>query len=163
MAKRIGVLAGGFNEERNLSLQGGREVYDVLSQAYPGNVELIDWAAGVNLPDRLRGLDVCFNCLHGTKGEDGTIAGLLEVLEIPYTFSGVFGSACGGDKAKSKALLANKADVSIVPGCTVRTAELEPQAGCPIDLPVMVKDPSQGSSKGVWLCKTPEEYQSAIV
>lgn len=162
-AQRIGVLAGGFNEERNLSLEGGQEVFGVLSQAFPGSVELIDWTRSVDLPSRLRTVDVCFNCLHGTKGEDGTIAGLLEVMEIPYTFSGVFGSACGSDKAKSKDLLCNKDDVVLVPGCAVRLAELEDtQAACPINLPVMVKDPSQGSSKGVWLCKTHNEYVGAM-
>lgn len=164
MAKqwRVGVLAGGMNEERNLSLEGGQEVFGVLSRAFPGSVELIDWTRGVDLPARLRGLDVCFNCLHGTKGEDGTIAGMLEVMEIPYTFSGVFGSACGSDKAKSKELLQHKGDVAVVPGCSLRVAEIDPQAGCPITLPVMVKDPAQGSSKGVWLCKTDEEYATAI-
>eukprot|EP00931_Biecheleriopsis_adriatica_P049014 TRINITY_DN28344_c0_g1_i1.p1 TRINITY_DN28344_c0_g1~~TRINITY_DN28344_c0_g1_i1.p1 ORF type:complete len:217 (+),score=42.88 TRINITY_DN28344_c0_g1_i1:125-775(+) len=157
----IGVLAGGFNEERNLSLDGGRAVYNELSKTH-NNVVWIDWTDGVDLPSQLRQVDVCFNCLHGTLGEDGTVAGLLEVMQVPYTFSGVFGSACGSDKAKSKELLSGKPDVSIVPGRAIRMAELDLEAASPMELPVMVKDPSQGSSKGVWLCKTQQEYMDSI-
>eukprot|EP00746_Dinoflagellata_sp_MGD_P141240 gnl/MRDRNA2_/MRDRNA2_74382_c0_seq1.p1 gnl/MRDRNA2_/MRDRNA2_74382_c0~~gnl/MRDRNA2_/MRDRNA2_74382_c0_seq1.p1 ORF type:complete len:344 (-),score=85.11 gnl/MRDRNA2_/MRDRNA2_74382_c0_seq1:408-1439(-) len=166
---QIAVLAGGFNEERNLSLQGGQQVYDALCQRY-ANVKLIDWASpAVDLPSHLSDADVCFNCLHGTLGEDGHIAGLLEVLRIPYTFSGVFGSACGSDKARSKDLLTGKKDVKLVPGVQAPTWELREaikQKGskaCPVTFPVMVKDPLQGSSKGVWLCKNVDEYAHAIL
>jgi len=160
VSRCIAVLAGGSNQERNLSLEGGRAVYKELSKTH-SNVVWIDWDDGVDLVARLRGVDVCFNCLHGTLGEDGTIAGLLEVMQIPYTFSGVFGSAIGGDKGKSKELLAGKFDVQLVPGFAVRMDEHD-VIELPRELPVMVKDPFQGSSKGVWLCKTQEEYLKAI-
>jgi len=162
----IVVLAGGFNEERNLSLEGGKGVFEALSKKH-NNVKLVTWSEVESLPKLLQDADVCFNCLHGSKGEDGTIAGLLEVLNIPYTFSGVFGSACGSDKAKTKDFLRGKTDVQIVPGEIIRTADwkqkgLDARECCPIPLPVMVKDPSQGSSKGVWLCKSEEEFEKAV-
>lgn len=166
--RQIAVLCGGFNEERNLSLQGGQHVYDELCKRNP-NVKLIDWKSpDIDLPAQLRNVDVCFNCLHGTLGEDGHIAGLLELLRIPYTFSGVFGSACGSDKARSKDLLAGKTDVALVPGVQAPTHELRQaiaekgSKACPVTLPVMVKDPLQGSSKGVWLCKSHDEYAAAV-
>jgi len=160
-SRRIAVLAGGFNEERALSLQGGQDVYAVLSKNHK-NVRLIDWQEGQDLPTLLRDVDVCFNCLHGTKGEDGTVAGVCEILDIAYTFSGMFGSVCGSDKGKTKELLRGKPDVMIVPGQPIRMSEFNPKEKCPVQLPVMVKDPATGSSKGVWLCKTQEEYVAAV-
>jgi len=159
--RRIAVLCGGFNEERALSLQGGQDVHSVLAQKHK-NVTLIDWQEGQDLPTLLRGFDVCFNCLHGTKGEDGTVAGVCEILDIPYTFSGMFGSVCGSDKGKTKELLRGKPDVMIVPGQPIRMSEFNPNDPCPVQLPVMVKDPATGSSKGVWLCNTQEEYTAAV-
>lgn len=166
--RRIGVLAGGFNEERNLSLDGGRDASESLRKS-GYDATLIDWSGpDMDLVAALRGsnIDVCFTCLHGSFGEDGHIAGLLEVLRIPYTFSGVFGSACGSDKARAKELLAAKPDVTLVPGVQSRTDELRAALrrgeACPVELPVMVKDPLQGSSKGVWLCKCLEEYSAAV-
>jgi len=157
----IAVLCGGFNEERTLSLEGGKDVYNVLCQTH-ANVKLIDWKKGEDLPTLLQGVDVCFNCLHGSKGEDGTVAGLCEILDIPYTFSGMFGSVCGSDKGKTKELLRGKPDVMVVPGQPIYKSAFDPKEKCPVELPVMVKDPATGSSKGVWLCKTQEEYIAAV-
>jgi D-alanine-D-alanine ligase len=169
---RIVVLCGGFNEERNLSLQGGGDVAEALQKRGYRNVTLVDWSSAdkkqpSHLLSKLGDCEVCFNCLHGPLGEDGTVSGLLETLRIPYTFSGVFGSACGSDKVRSKELLVGKPDVSLVPGVQRRTAELlaefRERGECPVQLPVMVKDPLQGSSKGVWLCKTEPEYEAALL
>ncbi|KAK3287086.1 hypothetical protein CYMTET_5389 [Cymbomonas tetramitiformis] len=157
----IAVLAGGFNEERALSLQGGQDVLDALSKNH-ANVKFIDWTHGIDLHTQLVGATICFNCLHGSLGEDGAIAGLLETMQIPYTFSGIFGSACGSDKGKSKDLLSGKRDVLVVPGEHVLMSEYSPGADCPIPLPVMVKDPTQGSSKGVWLCKNKHDVDMAM-
>lgn len=157
----IAVLAGGFNEERALSLQGGQDVLDALKKNH-AHVKFIDWTHGVDLHTQLVGVEICFNCLHGSLGEDGAIAGLLETMQIPYTCSGIFGSACGSDKGKSKDLLSAKSHVVVAPGAHILTSEYNSSVDCPIPLPVMVKDPTQGSSKGVWLCKTKHDVDVAM-
>ena len=95
--KHVAVLMGGWSAERPVSLNSGRGCADALeSQGY--RVTRID--VDRSIADTLASLrpDVAFNALHGRVGEDGTIQGVLEILRIPYTHSGVSASALAAQK-----------------------------------------------------------------
>ncbi|MEE4252362.1 MAG: D-alanine--D-alanine ligase, partial [Alcanivoracaceae bacterium] len=100
--KVVAVLFGGVSAEREVSLQSGRTVSDALqSRGYC--VRDID-PAEAGWINRLEGVAFAFIVLHGPGGEDGTVQGALDVLGIPYTGSGVLGSALAMDKCRSKQL-----------------------------------------------------------
>src|SRR6476620_6338341 len=104
-AKKVGVIMGGPSSEREVSLRSGKGVLEALrGRGY--RVEGIDWKAGDSLPRLLEAaaIDVAFIGLHGVWGEDGCVQGLLECMRIPYTGSGVMGSAIAMDKVLSKRL-----------------------------------------------------------
>ena len=100
-SKRIGVLLGGLSAEREVSLKSGTAVHQALV-ALGYNAVAID--AGRDLADVLKaeGVEVAFIALHGRYGEDGCVQGLLELLQIPYTGSGVLASALAMHKLYSK-------------------------------------------------------------
>ena len=98
----IAVLLGGTSAEREVSLQSGRTVSDAL-QSLGYRVRDID-PADVDWMAQLQSTDFVFNALHGPGGEDGTMQGALEALGLPYTGSGVLGSALAMDKRRSKQL-----------------------------------------------------------
>lgn len=98
----VAVLLGGSSAEREVSLKSGRTVIDALvSLGY--RVREVD-PADADWIDQLRDVAFAFNVLHGPGGEDGTIQGALQMLGVPYTGSGVLGSAIAMDKQRSKQL-----------------------------------------------------------
>ena len=104
MAKHVAVLLGGFSSERPVSLSSGNACADAL-EAEGYRVSRVDVTHDVaRVLGDLRP-DVAFNALHGPYGEDGCIQGVLEVLEIPYTHSGVLASALAMNKVKAKAVM----------------------------------------------------------
>jgi D-alanine-D-alanine ligase len=145
MSKHVAVLMGGWSAEREVSLNTGRPCAEALEgRGY--RVTPIDVQ-----PDIARVLqavrpDVVFNALHGRFGEDGTIQGLLELLQIPYTHSGVLASALAMDKQKAKAVMA-AAGVSVPEGLIVKRSEAA--ARHVLEPPYVVKPNSEGSSVGV--------------
>src|SRR5512138_597486 len=100
-SKRIGVLMGGLSAEREVSLKSGAGVFQALMDR---GYRAVTIDVGRDLAQVLvrEGVDVAFVCLHGRYGEDGTVQGLLELLGIPYTGSGVLASALAMDKGLSK-------------------------------------------------------------
>src|SRR5512135_567840 len=101
--KKIGVLLGGLSSEREVSLASGSAVLKALTgKGY--DAVAIDVGRDVAVELRRQGIGVAFNALHGKFGEDGAIQGLLEVLGIPYTGSGILASAMGMNKTVSKAV-----------------------------------------------------------
>jgi D-alanine-D-alanine ligase len=102
--KRIAVLMGGLSAEREISLKTGQAV---LSALLENGCDAVAIDAGHDLPARLREVeaDVAFICLHGRYGEDGTVQGLLEMMQIPYTGSGVMSSSMVMDKVITKQIL----------------------------------------------------------
>ena len=99
--KRIGVLMGGLSSEREISLASGKAVLgSLLKSGY--KAQPID--VGRDLPEQLKKerIDVAFIALHGGHGENGAVQGMLEVMGIPYTGSGVLASALAMDKEASK-------------------------------------------------------------
>src|SRR3990170_1998854 len=99
--KKIGVLMGGLSAEREISLRSGNACLKALvSRGY--NAVAIDAGRDLSLRLRDEGIEVAFIALHGRYGEDGTVQGLLEIMGIPYTGSGVLASAIAINKIYSK-------------------------------------------------------------
>jgi D-alanine-D-alanine ligase len=147
--KHVAVLMGGWSAERAVSLNSGRGCADAL-EAMGYRVTRVD--VDRSIADTLARLkpDVAFNALHGRVGEDGTIQGVLEILRIPYTHSGVLASALAAEKDLAKVVLA-AAGVPVPEGVTVDRREaarrhvLEP--------PYVLKPVNEGSSLGVVIVK----------
>lgn len=99
--KKIGVLMGGTSSEREISLKTGQSIYRALREE---GYKAVAIDVGKNIISDLKknNVNLAFIALHGPLGEDGTIQGLLEVLGIPYTSSGVLASALAMDKVKTK-------------------------------------------------------------
>ena len=97
--KKIGVRAGSTSAEREISLKTGINIFESLKRS-GYNADFID--VGDDLLEKVRSVDIAFLALHGRYGEDGTVQGLLELLKIPYTGSGVLSSAVVLDKILSK-------------------------------------------------------------
>lgn len=146
--KRIGVLMGGVSAEREVSLMTGEAVFSALAQR-GHDVQRVFVDHDIDRVLRQSPIDVAFVALHGTYGEDGCIQGLLEVLGIPYTGSGVLASALAMDKLKAKELF-RLYNVPTPPYYTIdidRLDELEEVHGS-FGFPVFVKPRRGGSSVG---------------
>ena len=100
---KVAVLAGGWSDEREISLASGRACQKALLEAGFDTVDLLDVASPEFVPTISSGTyDVAFIAMHGPYGEDGCIQGLLEILHVPYTFSHVLASAMGTAKDIAK-------------------------------------------------------------
>jgi D-alanine-D-alanine ligase len=146
-AKHIAVLMGGWSAEREVSLRSGAQCAAALEgQGY--KVTRVDVERNVaEVLARLKP-DVAFNVLHGRPGEDGTIQGILEILRIPYTHSGVLASALAMNKQAAKvAMIA--AGVPVPEGRVVSRAEAA--KGHVLPRPYVLKPVSEGSSVGVFI------------
>ena len=152
MEKRgtIGVIAGGDSPERAVSLVSGEQVHAAL-ETLGAQVEMVRIDTLDDLVLGLRDIDVVFNCLHGGRGEDGTVQLLLEVLGIPYAGSGPLASALAMDKPRSKAVLASRGVV--VPRWQVyqkgSLEEFLETARATLEMPLVLKPWGEGSSVGV--------------
>ena len=144
-AKHVAVLMGGWSAERPVSLASGEPCADGLEQA-GYRVTRIDVARDIaEVLAKLRP-DVVFNALHGPYGEDGTIQGVLEILEIPYTHSGVLASALAMDKHHAKTIAAT-AGIPVAEHRIVTRAEAA--GGHVLAPPYVIKPVAEGSSFGV--------------
>jgi D-alanine-D-alanine ligase len=152
--KHIAVLMGGWSAEREVSLRSGKACADALEgQGY--KVTRVDVARDVaEVLARLKP-DVAFNVLHGHPGEDGTIQGILEILRIPYSHSGVLASALAMNKAMAKHALA-AAGVPVPDGRVVTRAEAAKAHVLP--RPYVLKPISEGSSVGVFIVTKEHEH-----
>jgi D-alanine-D-alanine ligase len=101
---KIAVLHGGLSREREVSLRTGAAIVNALKESGYTNVKAIDVGQDIAVILTQNKPDVVFNALHGKFGEDGAIQGILEYLSIPYTGSGVLGSAISMDKSTTKKL-----------------------------------------------------------
>lgn len=161
------VIGGGWSDEREISLQSAGECRRALEEAGFERVDLLDLAAD-DFIDRIRqgGYDVAFVALHGTYGEDGCIQGLLEVLRIPYTFSGVAASAAASEKQVAKAVF-REAGIPVpegvdVPAGTVLSKEQLDELVGRLGLPIFVKPAANGSSFGVTRVTDRDQINDAI-
>lgn len=157
--KHVAVLMGGFSSERPVSLASGTPCADTL-EAEGYRVTRID--VDRNIAAVLAELrpDVVFNALHGPFGEDGTIQGILEYLEIPYTHSGVLASALAMDKGQAKIVAA----ASGIPVAEARIMNrFDFGAEHPIAPPYVVKPVREGSSFGVVIVKEDQAHPPQIL
>src|SRR6476660_6510526 len=117
MAKHVAVLMGGWSSERPVSLSSGNACADA-AEAAGYRVTRVDVAPDVaEVLARLKP-DVAFNALHGPYGEDGCIQGVLEILAIPYTHSGVLASALAMNKPKAKDVM-QRAGIAVPEGLVI--------------------------------------------
>ncbi len=157
----IAVLCGGMSSEREVSLRSGKNCYEALLRLGFKNTCLID--ADRNIAAKLaeKGTEIAFIALHGKYGEDGCIQGLLDILEIPYTGSGVKASAICIDKDFTKRIMQTQG-IPVISSIMINTlADLEDKKS-DLSYPLMVKPVSEGSSIGMSKVDTPEELEEAV-
>lgn len=151
---RVAVLAGGWSDEREISLSSGRACARALGEAGFEGVRLLDVADPRFVHDFLEGgYDVAFVAMHGRHGEDGCVQGLLEVLHVPYTFSGVLASAVATEKGMAKQVyraagIPTPEDVSLPEGHVPSDEECDELVER-LGLPLFVKPCANGSSYGI--------------
>jgi D-alanine-D-alanine ligase len=162
--KTIGVLMGGLSGEREVSLRSGQ---NCLSALLARGYRAVAVDAVRDVADRIdkAGIEVAFLALHGRYGEDGTIQGLLEVMGIPYTGSGVLASALGMNKIAAKKIVIGTGlftpgycEIGAEEPASAVAARIESELG----LPVMIKPVEEGSSLGVTKCGTAQELIASI-
>lgn len=158
--KKIAVLMGGLSAERDVSLKSGLAVHQaLLGLGYDSTAIDVRHEVAAMLRDER--IEVAFIALHGRYGEDGCIQGLLELLQIPYTGSGVLASALAMHKLYSKQAFA-AAGLTITPYVAVRKGESCNAAALPFGLPVVVKPVQEGSSVGVSIVRQADQLQTAL-
>lgn len=155
---KVALLMGGQAAEREISLKSGRAVHEAL-QRLGVDVEPLDPDATILERLRAGGYDRAFIILHGRGGEDGQIQGALETIGLPYTGSGVLGSALGMDKYRCKLAWA---------GCGLPTAdfvllreESDLAAAAELGFPLMIKPVHEGSSIGMARVESVEGLERA--
>ncbi len=159
-SKKIGVLYGGLSAERDVSLKSGAAVYGALIGAGYRAV-LID--VGRDLVEVMQREDVAvaFVALHGRYGEDGCVQGVLELLQIPYTGSGVLASALAMHKLYSKRVFAASGILTAPFRCYGRNESVI-LSELPFALPVVVKPVQEGSSVGVSIVRDESQLAGAL-
>lgn len=147
MSKTVALLVGGWSAEREVSLMKGRFVEAALKEA-GYKVRVVDVTKDLTklVAELTPKPDVVFNNLYGRGGEDGTIQGLLEIMEIPYTHSGVTASALGMDKPLTR-IIAHDHGIQVSEGRIASKEEVLAETVMP--RPYVVKPLNEGSSVGV--------------
>jgi D-alanine-D-alanine ligase len=154
MSKHVAVLMGGWSAEREVSLRSGKACADALeTKGY--RVTKID--VGRDIATVLQTLkpDVALNLLHGPPGEDGTLQGILEIIGVPYTHSGVLASALAMQKDLAKVVM--RAAGIPVPGGMVVSRQVAAKSHV-LERPYVLKPISEGSSLGVFIVTKEHDY-----
>lgn len=158
------VLMGGTSSERDVSLRTGANVAAALDRSRY-QVTSIDYCGDISQIIALRGqVDVLFLALHGPGGEDGRLQGLLDLLGICYTGSGVLGSALAMHKGAAKALYA-AAGIPTPRACQIFAGQSEADCAClysEIGFPCVIKPANEGSSFGISIAHDQAELSSGI-
>lgn len=154
----VAVLMGGWSNERPVSLMSGNGVADALEKV-GYKVSRVDMDR--NVAQVLAGLrpDVVFNALHGVPGEDGSVQGMLDLMGIKYTHSGMVTSVIAIDKELTKQRLV-PAGIPMPKGTIVESKSL--YAGDPLPRPYVLKPINEGSSVGVAIVKGDSNYGNPI-
>jgi D-alanine-D-alanine ligase len=165
---RIGVLMGGRSLERDVSLRSGRRVSNALNEL---GHDVLDLDVDENLVPTLKRErpDLIYIALHGKFGEDGTVQGLLEIMDIPYTGPGVFSSSIGFNKALSKEIF-QREGIPTPPFYVLSEATFQEMGavsslesvGDKLGFPLVVKPAAQGSALGVKVASTQDELPEAV-
>lgn len=167
MAEKVAVLLGGTSAERDVSLQSGKAVVAGLQEAGI-DAHAVDTRDFPVMRLKEEGFDKAFIALHGRGGEDGTLQGVLEFLQIPYTGSGVMASAITMDKWRSK-LLWQGAGLPVAPYVWVNRQQTEAgiegelaQRIAELGMPLFVKPSCEGSSVGISRVNQPADLPGAL-
>lgn len=154
MSKHVAVLMGGLSAEREVSLNSGKACAEALREL---GYQVSEIDVGHDVAEKLSALkpDVAFNALHGRFGEDGCMQGILEILEIPYTHSGLLASAIAMDKPAAKKIFAAEG-IRCAEGHVVSKQEM--LASEPLPRPFVVKPSNEGSSVGVTIVKENDNF-----
>ena len=155
---RIAVLMGGFSEEREVSLVTGRECAAALREAGFRHVVEMDVTRSIASDLAKAGVEVCFNALHGPLGEDGSIQGLMNLLAIPYTHSGVLASSIAMQKDIAKEIAAS-VGIRCPAGSRMDRAAY---AVARFDKPYVIKPINEGSSVHTYVVLDPSKAPFAI-
>ena len=155
----IVVLMGGWSSEREVSLTSGNGIVAALKECGFTNVTPVDMDR--NVAQVLAGIrpDVVFNALHGTPGEDGTVQGMLDLMQIPYTHSGLETSVIAIDKELTKMVLVPHG-IRMPKGKVVESSSL--YEGDPMARPYVLKPINEGSSVGVAIITDEGNYGHPI-
>lgn len=161
--RRVVVLMGGRSAEREVSLNTGGQVAAALAERGFDVTRVDTGEAGFIERIAAAGADVAFICLHGRFGEDGTVQGLLELLDLPYVGSGVLASALAINKVMSKHFYAN-AGIATPAYVVLHRDEPYDLDGVVSELggKTVVKPANEGSSVGMTIVHDPSELEAAI-
>lgn len=159
--KKVAVLMGGTSNERAVSLVSGKNVADALTSLDAFEVVPVVLDAD-NLDALPAGVDACYITLHGGWGENGGVQAALDARGIPYTGPGARASRIAMDKIETKKVL-DAAGIPNAPWCVVGDADAAcAEADLPLPLPVVVKAPRDGSSVGVYVVKSFDQWADAV-
>jgi D-alanine-D-alanine ligase len=172
---RVAVLFGGTSDEREVSLASGKNVIANLSRKRFDVVPIEirkngSWRreaktfSSSRYADALRGVDLVFNALHGSFGEDGRVQALLEYAGVPYTGSGVEASSLGMDKLKTKRIVSTYGILTpkFISFSRTSPAKVIAQIKREIGLPCVMKPNASGSSVGISIIKTMSELKRSV-
>ncbi|QJB69019.1 D-alanine--D-alanine ligase [Parasphingorhabdus halotolerans] len=154
----VAVLMGGWSAEREVSLMSGNGVADALEKN-GHQVSRVDMDRNVAMVLDSIKPDVVFNALHGCPGEDGTVQGMLDLMQIPYTHSGLVTSVIAIDKELTKQQLV-PAGIPMPKGTIVSSASLF--EADPLPRPYVLKPVNEGSSVGVAIVTDESNYGNPI-
>ena len=148
---------GGTSNEREVSLQSGKNVADALESTGKYDVVRVD-VTNDSLDDMPKDVARAYIALHGGWGENGGVQAALNKLKIPYTGPGVLASQIAMDKIKTKMVLETKG----VPTAAWGVVSVSGEKKCPLPFPVVVKPPKDGSSVGISKCYDEKEFMDGL-
>ena len=157
---KVAVLMGGWSAEHEVSMWSGQAVHAAL-RSRGVDAHAVDAQRDTLHGLRKAGFDRAFNVMHGTGGEDGTLQAVLELIDLPYTGSGVLASALAMDKLRSKRMW--KAEGLPTPDYfLIRTTDDLRRAATALGYPFIVKPSEEGSSVGITKVKAADELDAAL-
>jgi len=157
---RVGVLYGGRSAEREVSLMSGQGVHEALRSAGV-DAHLFDTGTRTLVDLINAGFDRVFIALHGRYGEDGTVQGLLELMQLPYTGSGVMASSLAMNKIMTKKVWLEQGLPTPAYAVLDQDSDLEKVAET-LGLPLIVKPPHEGSTLGVTKVQSLQQLREAF-
>lgn len=159
----VALLSGGISSEREVSKKSGDQVYDALDKTKYDVIRYDPRSDLLRLVSDSKNIDVALIILHGRYGEDGTVQGLLDLLDIPYQGSGVLGSAVAMNKLAAKQLY-EKSGLPVPPYMVIKKGDPVDPETCEkrLGMPLVIKPVSGGSSIGVSIVKSGEFFMEAV-
>ncbi|RPH49202.1 MAG: D-alanine--D-alanine ligase [Desulfobacteraceae bacterium] len=159
----VALLSGGISSEREVSKKSGDQVYDALDKTKYDVIRYDPASDLLRLVSDSKNIDIALIILHGQYGEDGTVQGLLDLLDIPYQGSGVLGSAVAMNKLTSKQLY-EKSGIPVPPYMVIKKGDPVDPETCErrLGMPLVIKPVSGGSSIGVSIVKSGIFFMEAV-